>query len=150
MLIISNFAERFKLIKLIGSVFVILFLGSPAIMMGDTVVDAKFRGEWIAAKDSCASAQLKLKIDSNIVTFINGPDQAKYDKLDQCFSCMGKDVTDFVWLTTDAMGDSPFTIFLDGSKKKVAVSVDFTNDKKLGKRFPFGKAALKRCKQPPH
>jgi hypothetical protein len=45
-------------------------------------------------------------------------------------------------LSTDAMGDSPFLIYLDASKKKATVRIDFSNDKKLGTRFPFGTAAL--------
>ena len=46
---------------------------------------------------------------------------------------------------TYAMGDSPFMISLDASKKKAAVRTDFSNDKKLGGCLPFGTAALKRC-----
>jgi hypothetical protein len=49
-------------------------------------------------------------------------------------------------LSTNAMGDSPFMIYLDGSRKKPALTIDFSNDRKLGARFPFGRAALKKCK----
>jgi hypothetical protein len=42
------------------------------------------------------------------------------------------------------MGDSPFMIHLDTTKKQ-PVLVDFSNDKKLGARFPFGSGALKKC-----
>ncbi|MET0626633.1 MAG: hypothetical protein ABW250_27115 [Pyrinomonadaceae bacterium] len=49
-------------------------------------------------------------------------------------------------LTTDAQGDSPFTIYLNGSKKNPAVEVAFDDAKKLGARFPFGKPPLKKCK----
>jgi hypothetical protein len=55
-------------------------------------------------------------------------------------------VENITLLTTDAQGDSPFTIYLDGSKKRASVQVYFDNDKKLAARFPFGKAALKKCK----
>jgi hypothetical protein len=48
-------------------------------------------------------------------------------------------------LSTDAMGDSPFMLYLNASKKKPMVRTDFSNDKKLGGRFPFGTAALKHC-----
>lgn len=61
-----------------------------------------------------------------------------------CFTCMGRDVQAITLLSTDAMGDSPWTIYLDGSKKTPSVTVEF-GDKKLGPRFPFGKAALKKC-----
>ena len=135
------------LIRLVISIFVFtvfIFGGSPA-MGGDIVIDARFWGEWVPAKAPCTS-KLRLKLESNLVTFINGADHQEYSKLEQCYGCMGKEVEGFVWLTTDAMGDSPFTIFLDGTKKKIALSVDFFNDKKLGKRFPFGKAELKKCK----
>lgn len=132
--------------RVVISIFVLtvfIFGSSPNIK--DTTIDARFRGEWVPAKAACTS-KLRLKLDANLVTFINGSDRQEYSKLEQCYSCMGKDVEDFVWLTTDAMGDSPFTVFLDGTKKQVAVSVDFTNDKNLGKRFPFTTAKLKRCK----
>ena len=108
-------------------------------------VAAEFRGEWVPAKAACTSA-LKLIIEESTVTFVKGSDRAEYRKLDQCFTCMGHDVKDITLLSTDAMGDSPFMIYLDGSKKKAAVSVDFPNDKELGSRFPFGAGTLKKCK----
>ena len=48
-------------------------------------------------------------------------------------------------LSTDAMGDSPFMITLDENKKRMSMTVDFSNDKKLAARFPFGTKALKEC-----
>ena len=80
-----------------------------------------------------------------MVTFVNGAQRAEYRQLEQCFTCMGRDVTNVTMLSTDAMGDSPFMIYLDASKKKATVRTDFSNDKKLGARFPFGTAALKHC-----
>jgi hypothetical protein len=122
-----------------------LTFGTSQEMTGGSVA-AEFRGEWVPGKAACTSP-LRLKIESNIVTFMKGADRAEYRKLDQCFSCMGHDVENITMLTTDAQGDSPFVIYLDGSKKKkVAVTVDFGNDKKLGRRFPFGAGALKKCK----
>jgi hypothetical protein len=56
---------------------------------------------------------------------------------------MGRDVDNVTMLSSDAMGDSPFLISLDASKKQAAVRTDFSNDKQLGARFPFGAAALK-------
>jgi hypothetical protein len=58
---------------------------------------------------------------------------------------MGRDVQNVTLLSTDAMGDSPFMITLDGSGKAPRTSVDFSNDSKLGARFPLGTAALKKC-----
>jgi hypothetical protein len=113
-------------------------------MTGGSVA-AEFRGEWVPAKAACTS-QLKLIIEPTTVIFVNGSDRAEYRKLDQCFTCMGRDVENITLLSTDAMGDSPFMIYLDGSKKKAAVSIEFSNDKELGKRFPFGAGALKKCK----
>ena len=113
-------------------------------MTGGSVA-VKFRGEWVPAKAACTST-LRLKIDSNAVTFMKGTDRAEFRKLEQCFSCAGHDVEDVTLLTTDAMGDSPFTIYLDGSKKKPFVQEVLYNDKKLGARFPFGTGALKKCK----
>lgn len=124
----------------------IAVLASPTLqtMTGGSVA-AEFRGEWVPARALCTSP-LRLIIEANKVTFVKGSDRAEYIKLDQCFTCMGRDVENITWLTTDAMGDSPFIIYLDGSKKKAAVSVDFSNDKKLGSRFPFGAGQLKKCK----
>jgi hypothetical protein len=76
---------------------------------------------------------------------VNGAQRAEYRQLEQCFTCMGRDVTNVTLLSTDAMGDSPFMIYLDASKKKASVRTDFSNDKQLGARFPLGTAALKHC-----
>ena len=53
------------------------------------------------------------------------------------FTCMGHDVENVTLLFTDAMGDSPFMIYLDGSKSKAAVNVEFPNASRLGARFPL-------------
>jgi hypothetical protein len=113
-------------------------------MTGDSVA-TKFRGEWVPAKAACTSS-LKLIIEPTKVTFAKGTDRAEYRKLEQCFTCMGHDVKDITLLSTDAMGDSPFMIYLDGSKKKPVVRIEFPNDQKLATRFPFGAANLKKCK----
>ena len=109
-------------------------------------VEAKFRGTWVPAKAACTSP-LKVVIEANRVAFVNGAQRADYAKLEQCFTCAAGGMTDKqpVWLTTDAMGDSPFIVSLDGTRKQPSVSVDFSNDKKLGARFPLGTEALKRC-----
>ena len=124
--------------------FATLIFGTPQTMTGGSVAVA-FRGEWVPAKAPCTSP-LKLIIGPQVVTFVKRAERAEYRKLDQCFSCMGHDVENITILSTDAMGDSPFTIYLDGSKPKPVVTIDFSNDKKLGMRFPFGAAALKKCK----
>jgi hypothetical protein len=114
-------------------------------MTGDSV-DAKFRGDWVPAQAACNSP-LKLVIDANVVTFVNGAQRAEYRKLEQCFSCAGgaREVDPPTMLSTDAMGDSPWMIYLDRKKKTASLTIDFSNDKKLGARFPLGTAALKRC-----
>jgi hypothetical protein len=111
-------------------------------MTGDSVA-VPFRGTWVPTAAACTSP-LKLQLDANVVAFVNGAQRAEYRKLEQCFTCMGRDVQNITLLSTDAMGDSPWTIYLDGSKKTPSVTVEF-GDKKLGPRFPFGKAALKKC-----
>src|SRR5829696_3598868 len=108
-------------------------------------VEAKFRVEWVPAQARCTSP-LKLIIGPNVVTFVKDADRAEFRKLEQCFTCMGHDVENITILSTDAMGDSPFMIYLDGSKKRAAVTVEFPNDKKLGARFQFGTTPLKKCK----
>ena len=118
--------------------------GVTAQAMTGGSVEAKFRGTWVPASAACTSP-LKLVIDANMVTFVNGAQRAEYRQLEQCFTCMGRDATNVTMLSTDAMGDSPFMIDLDASKKKISVRTDFSNDKKLGGRFPFGAAALKQC-----
>jgi hypothetical protein len=114
-------------------------------MTGDSV-DARFRGEWVPAKAACNSP-LRLVIDAKLVAFINGSQRVEFRKLEQCFTCAaGQSQTEQpTMLSTDAMGDSPFMIYLDGTKKRTAVAVDFSNDRKLGARFPLGTAALKKC-----
>jgi len=121
-----------------------LLTGQAAHAMTGGSVAAAFRGEWVPAKAACNSP-LKLVIDASVVTFVNGDQRAEYRKLEQCFSCMGRDVQNVSLLSTDAMGDSPWMVTLDGSKRKAAASVDFSNDKKLRARFPLGTAALKKC-----
>jgi hypothetical protein len=118
--------------------------GVAAQAMTGGSVYAKFRGTWVPASAACTSP-LKLVIEANKITFVNGAQRAEYSRLEQCFTCMGRDVDNVTMLSTDAMGDSPFMLYLDASKKKATVRTDFSNDKKLGARFPFGTAALKQC-----
>jgi hypothetical protein len=123
--------------------FAALALGTRQEMTGGSV-DEKFRGVWVPSRAACTSA-LRVVIESNKVTFVKGADRAEYDKLDQCFACAGHDVENVTLLTTDAQGDSPFTIYLDGSKRRPSVEAIF-NDKKLAARFALGKSPLKKCK----
>lgn len=109
-------------------------------------VEAKFRGDWVPARAACSSP-LRLTVGATTVAFVNGAQRAEYDRLDQCFTCAAgaSQQQQPVWLTTDAMGDSPFIVVLDGTRKTPAVTVDFSNDRRLGARFPFGSAELKKC-----
>ena len=104
-----------------------LAFATPQTMTGGSVA-AAFRGEWVPAKALCTSP-LRLVIGPEVVTFVKGADREEFRKLEQCFTCMGHDVKDITLLSTDAMGDSPFMIYLDGSKRKPAVHVEFPNDK---------------------
>ena len=116
---------------------------SAAQAMTGGSVEAKFRGDWVPAKAACNSP-VKLVIDANLVAFVNGSQRQEFRKLEQCFSCMGREVQGITLLSTDAMGDSPWTVTMGGSKKlKAAVSVAL--DKQLAARFPLGTAALKKC-----
>ena len=113
-------------------------------MTGDSVAEP-YRGSWVPAKASCDSP-LKLVIDAKVVTFVNGAQRAEFKKLEQCFSCMGRDVQNMTLLSTDAMGDSPFMITLDGTKKvKPGVSVDLGKRQEARRAVSAGNAALKRC-----
>ena len=118
----------------------------PAHAMTGDSVEAKFRGAWVPAAAACTSP-LKLVIDANLVAFVNGTQRVEYRKLEQCFSCAGgqSDPSPPTMLSTDAMGDSPFMIYLDRKKKTPSLTVDFSNDKKLGARFPLGTKGLKKC-----
>ena len=49
------------------------------------------------------------------------------------------------WVPAKAACDSPWTITLDGSKKKPALSVAIGKPENLGARFPLGDKALKKC-----
>ena len=123
--------------------FLLIAVNPLGATTGESVAPA-FRGEWVPGPAACASP-VKLVLDANVVAFVNGAQRAEYRKLEQCFSCMGRDVQNVTLLSTDAMGDSPFMIYLDGSKKQPVVTVDFSNDRRLGARFPLGIAALKKC-----
>src|SRR3954452_14143858 len=85
--------------------FAALTLGTSQTMTGGSV-QAEFRGEWVPANAACTSP-LRLIIEPNVVTFVKGADRAEYRKLEQCFTCMGRDVENVTILSTDAMGDSP-------------------------------------------
>lgn len=131
--------------KPIGASFFALAMvtaGASLAMTGGSV-DSAFRGQWVPARATCESP-LKVVIEANKVTFVNGAQRAEYPKLEQCFSCAGRDVDHILWLSTDKMGDSPWIFHLDTRKKQI-VSSDFSNDKKLAARFPFGNGPLKKC-----
>lgn len=130
--------------RIATSTFALAVIASSAAQaMTGGSVEAKFRGDWVPAKAACNSP-VKLVIDANLVAFVNGSQRQEFRKLEQCFSCMGRDVQGITLLSTDAMGDSPWTVTMDGSKKsKVAVSVAL--DKQLAARFALGSAVLKKC-----
>lgn len=130
--------------RIATSTFALAVIASSAAQaMTGGSVEAKFRGDWVPAKAACNSP-VKLVIDANLVAFVNGSQRQEFRKLEQCFSCMGRDVQGITLLSTDAMGDSPWTVTMDGSKKStVAVSVAL--DKKLAARFALGTAVLKKC-----
>lgn len=129
-----------------GFSILLALAGTAAAMTGGSV-EARFRGVWTPAKGNCATSP-RVVIEANRVTFVNGAQRAGFSKLEQCFTCAAGGMTTAaqpVWLTTDAMGDSPFTITLDGTRRTAVVSVDFSNDKRLAARFPLGTAPLKKC-----
>lgn len=130
--------------RIATSTFALAVIASSAAQaMTGGSVEAKFRGDWVPAKAACNSP-VKLVIDANLVAFVNGSQRQEFRKLEQCFSCMGREVQGITLLSTDAMGDSPWTVTMDGSKKsKVAVSVAL--DKQLAARFALGSAVLKKC-----
>jgi hypothetical protein len=90
--------------------------GVSVAMTGGSV-DPSFRGQWVPAKATCESP-VKVVIDANKVTFVNGAQRAEYSKLEQCFSCAGRDVDHIIWLNSDAMGDSPWILHLDKKKSR--------------------------------
>ncbi len=130
--------------SLICSAFLAVGVLTAGVSMAITggSVDKALLGTWVPAKAACTSP-LKVVVEANKVTFVNGAQRQVYSKLDQCFSCAGRDVQNVIWLSTDAMGDSPFIIQVDTAKK--SGMIDFSNDKKLAARFPFGNAPIKRC-----
>ncbi|MEP7301012.1 MAG: hypothetical protein ABI699_05740 [Caldimonas sp.] len=133
-----------KLPRAAAALALLVLSGAASSAPGDSVA-APFRGTWVPARSAC-TAPLQLVIDANVVTFVNGAEKAEFKKLDQCHSCMGHDVQNVSLLSTEAMGDSPFMITLDGTRKgRPGVSVDLGNDKKLAQRFPLGTGALKKC-----
>jgi hypothetical protein len=85
--------------------------GVTAHAMTGGSVDAKFRGTWVPASAACTSP-LKLVIEANKVTFVNGAQRAEYSRLEQCFSCMGRDVTNVTMLSTDASHSAPLLLGL--------------------------------------
>ena len=107
-------------------------------------VHTGFIGEWVPAAATCESP-LRIVIANNSVAFVSGAQRAEYTRLEQCFSCAGQGVEGVTMLSTDAMGDSPFMLTLEERKKRASMTVDFSNDKKLAARFPFGSKALKKC-----
>jgi hypothetical protein len=124
---------------------VAVVLAVPVLAMTGDHVQPQFRGTWVPASAACTSP-VKVVIDANRVTFVNGAQRADFDKLEQCFGCLGQGAGEVVLLSTDKMGDSPWSLTLDGSKKgKTAVTADFSNDKRLGGRFPLGTGPLKKC-----
>ena len=77
---------------IIATILTMTALGSvTAHAMTGGSVDAKFRGTWVPASAACTSP-LQLVIEANKVTFVHGAQRAEYRQLEQCFTCMGRDV----------------------------------------------------------
>lgn len=128
------------------TVIVLLIATGAAAMRGGSVQE-KFRGTWVPGSAGCSSP-LKVVIEANKVSFVNGAQRADFSRLEQCFTCEAGGMTTAaqpVWLTTDALGDSPWQLTLDDTKKgRVAVTAIYS-DKKMAARFPLGSAALRKC-----
>jgi hypothetical protein len=136
---------RFRSTLRLLAVAALALAAGPSRAITGGSVHTGFLGVWVPASAACTSP-LKLVIDAGSVAFVNGPQRVDFRSLEQCFGCAGHDVQGVTMLSTDAMGDSPFMIYLDESKKgRKAMSVDLGNDRKLAARFPFGKGGLKRC-----
>ena len=107
-------------------------------------VKAQWRGTGGPASAACPSP-LTLVSEATRATCVNGAQRAEYRQLEQCFTYMRRAVTHGTMLSTDAIGDSPWMISLDASKKPATVGIYCSNDKQLRARLPFGTAALQHC-----
>ena len=116
-------AIALSLIVLSVCAFAVRASGTSQTMTGGSVA-LPFRGEWVPAKARCTSP-LRLIIEPNTVTFVKGDDREEFRKLEQCFTCMGHDVTDVTLLSTDAMGDSPFRSTSTGRRERPPCRLNF-------------------------
>ena len=116
----------------------------PAYAMTNDVLPS-FRGTWVPAA-AAGISPLEVRIGAQAVTFQNGAQRVEFGKLEQCFSCMRRDVQNVTLLSTDSHGGQPEDAHAGRQEEGSRGAVDISDDRKLAARFPFARdGALRKC-----
>jgi hypothetical protein len=128
-----------------------LFLpfGTDAMAVGPPM-PAEFVGDWVS-KEAFCEATVRLRVEVDTVTLINGSDSQEFGDLHLCYSCEGgaRYGGEVVWLMPEfnKLGSAkrgPFTIRFNADEEKGITVIDIM-DKSLKKRFPLHELKLIKC-----
>jgi hypothetical protein len=138
----------------------IVALCSIATLHGDSI-PTEFHGEW-AAKGDCR-ASLRLRVEAERITLVNGSDAASYDDIGWPTTFFGPDYDGISRVAIPELEsmDSPFTLFFNWEEHRGVARVDIFQSadipgnvrynqimaaaRQLSARFPFGGVDLRKC-----
>jgi hypothetical protein len=108
-------------------------------------IPAAFHGTWVRGDAACGAA-LSLTIEAKRVSFRNGRQAQRFDRLSVCKNCSDpSDKSGTVWVRADAADGSPFLLYLTpGAKPFVTMNWRPLEDV-LPKRYPLAPEPLKKC-----
>ena len=125
-----------------------LLLVTIPVLATELPVPAEFVGEWVPVGSSCNANNL-LRVASNSVTLINGPDSRQFENLDICYSCEGgaRYSGSVVWLLPEFShgGRTPFTVRFNANEE-IGITVVTIERDDLKKRFPLHNLKLHKCR----
>jgi hypothetical protein len=108
-------------------------------------IPAMFHGTWVRGDAACG-APLALTIEAKRVSFRNGAQTQRFDRLSVCRTCNDpSDKSGTLWVRADAADGSPFLLYLTpGAKPFVTMNWRPLEDV-LPKRYPLAPEPLQKC-----
>jgi hypothetical protein len=110
-----------------------------------TDIPAAFHGTWVRGDAACG-APLSLAIEARRVSFRNGRQVQRFDRLSVCGNCNDpSDQSGTVWVRAEAADGSPFLLYLTPNAKPFVTMNWRPLEDVLPKRYPLAPEPLKRC-----
>jgi len=108
-------------------------------------------GDWVETSKGC-DADLRLRVLSDRIEFVNGADREPFGQLDLCHSCEGGARYDGIvlWVAPgmDSEKDSKTLIRFNADERPGIAVVEMEQNPELQRRFPMHEKELRKCPRP--